>query len=595
MSKENVVAETLALPENLAKLQAIAAAAGPATRSKVAARVCLEFGFLDARQRPQIGICLKAFRVLESRNLACLPAPRGSRRRPRAQPQPQAPVPVARPTQVPARVDLVCGLAVIPAIAPHQRQLWHRLVAGEHPFGAVRHVGAQMRYLIVSDHGLLGAFGFAASALALLRRDQWLGWDSATRLRHLHLIVGLSRFLIRPSLQCANLASKALSLCLRRLPADFLQRYGYAPVLAETFIDSSRHQGTCFAAANWTRLGRTAGRGRFTPPGTKVPRKHIFVRPLCRHWRRQLGLRGLRPPPLAPSALPQRPLQPAQGLALHEWAEHEFGAAPLGDVRLTRRLVRSVRVQSAKPMVSFPRAAEGDLALVRGHYRFIDHPPDSPLTVDNLLATHRQRTLRRLLGQPPRRVLLVQDGSDLNFAEHSDSKGLGLIGKNQHSDGTVGLHMHSTLAVSEDGLPLGVTRIEFDRPGLDGPPERAKPLPERTTGRWLRGLQDCVELAKQLPGVRPVTVLDREGDVVVICHIIWHENGLFLSNWMIPDKGTFSFNVTNPSAWVSRPVGFRTCVGGAARQSCLQLRARRAGSRARTPTLLLTPSFSFLQ
>ncbi len=133
----------------------------------------------------------------------------------------------------------------------------------------------------------------------------------------------------------------------------------------ETFIDSSRHQGTCFAAANWTRIGRTAGRGRFTPPGTKVPRKHIFVRPLCRHWRPQLGLSGLRPRP---------PLQPAQGLALHEWAEHEFGAAPLGDVRLTRRLVRSVRVQSSKPMVS----------------RFIDHPPDSPLTVENLLATHRR-------------------------------------------------------------------------------------------------------------------------------------------------------------------------------------------------------------
>ncbi len=96
-------------------------------------------------------------------------------------------------------------------------------------------------------------------------------------------------------------------------------------------------------------------------------------------------------------------------------------------------------------------------------------------------------------------MLLVQDGSDLNFAEHSDGQGLGLVGKNQHSDGTVGLHMHSTLAVSEDGLPLGVTRIEFDRPGLDGPSERAKPLPERTTGRWLRGLQDCVELAQQLP------------------------------------------------------------------------------------------------
>ncbi len=136
-------------------------------------------------------------------------------------------------------------------------------------------------------------------------------------------------------------------------------------------------------------------------------------------------------------------------------------------------------------MDSAPRAAEGDLALVRGHYRFIDHRPDLPLTVENLLATHRQRTLRRILGQPPRRVLLVQDGSDLNFAEHSDGKGLGLIGRNHHSDGTVGLHMHSTLSVSEGGLPLGVTRIEFHRPGLDGPPERAKPPPERTTGRWL--------------------------------------------------------------------------------------------------------------
>lgn len=165
-------------------------------------------------------------------------------------------------------------------------------------------------------------------------------------------------------------------------------------------------------------------------------------------------------------------------------------------------------------MVSFPRAAEGDLAQVRGHCRFIDRPEESALTIENLLSPHRQRTAQRMLGHSS--VLLVQDGTDLNFAEHSDGKGLGLIGKNQHSEGTVGLHLHSTLAVSEAGVPLGVVRMEFDRPGLDGKPSHEKPLPERTTGRWLRGLHDSVELVRPLEGVRAVTVLDREGDVVAL-------------------------------------------------------------------------------
>ena len=54
---------------------------------------------------------------------------------------------------------------------PAARQTWNELVAAEHPHGAVLHVGAQLRYLIESEHGLLGALGFAASALALAARD----------------------------------------------------------------------------------------------------------------------------------------------------------------------------------------------------------------------------------------------------------------------------------------------------------------------------------------------------------------------------------------------------------------------------------------
>ena len=103
------------------------------------------------------------------------------------------------------------------------------------------HAGAQLRYLLVSDHGYLGAPGFAASALALAARDEWIGWDAALRKRQLHRVVGLSRFLIRPSVRCRNLASTALGQCLRRLGADFEQHYSYPPLLVETSLDSARH------------------------------------------------------------------------------------------------------------------------------------------------------------------------------------------------------------------------------------------------------------------------------------------------------------------------------------------------------------------
>ncbi len=75
--------------------------------------------------------------------------------------------------------------------------------------------------------------------------------------------MALSRFLIRPSVRCGNLASKALGLCLRRPPHDFQRRYGYRPLLVETYFEQDRHEGASLAAPNWVRVGETAGRGRF--------------------------------------------------------------------------------------------------------------------------------------------------------------------------------------------------------------------------------------------------------------------------------------------------------------------------------------------
>ena len=78
----------------------------------------------------------------------------------------------------------------------------------------------------------------------------------------LHMVVNMSRFLIRPSVRCANLASRLLAMAAQQLPKDFEQLYGYRPYLLESFVDSAHFAGTCYRAANWIRVGRTKGRGR---------------------------------------------------------------------------------------------------------------------------------------------------------------------------------------------------------------------------------------------------------------------------------------------------------------------------------------------
>ena len=70
----------------------------------------------------------------------------------------------------------------------------------------------------------------------------------------LKLIANNSRFLILPHWHRPNLGFKILSLCQRRLCADWQERFGHPLVLLETFVDYHRFQGTVNRAANWSYL-----------------------------------------------------------------------------------------------------------------------------------------------------------------------------------------------------------------------------------------------------------------------------------------------------------------------------------------------------
>jgi len=495
MESQHQIKRTLSHADSIATVQALLASEAFAHRSAVAVAVCERFGFFDPGGRPQCASCVKALRELEAAGHFTLPAAAGARAGPGA---PQAlPEPVPPPQGVPEEVGAVLGLELVRVRTDEERQCWNTLMAREHPQGAGPLVGRQLRYLIQSKYGCLGGIGFASAALQLADRDGWIGWDRDQRRAHLHGVVGLSRFLIRPMVDCRNLASKVLSRMLRRMGDDFETVYQYRPWLVETFVDPEAHDGACFRAANWIRVGQTQGRGRQDRhKEAALSRKDIYVWPLEPDFRAPLGL-----PPEAGLG----PLETGQGLDGEGWAELEFGGAPLGDARLSRRLVQVARMQGEEPGRAFSGVAEADWPTARAYYRLIDKPDEDGPDMDQILAPHRQQTLRRMQAQTT--VLCVQDGSTLDFTSLDQCEGLGPIGTNQTGAISRGLQLHSTLAVAPNGLPLGVLKSQ----GIAAPEKDAADAAKKTLP-WIEHHRDLVDLRPQLPRTRLIHVCDREAD-----------------------------------------------------------------------------------
>ena len=504
MTRRRHIQARLCEPETIALVGRLLADDPGMHRTALADRLCDQFEFTDARGGRQRSACLKVLRSLAAKGRVELPPPqtRTGPSRPRRLAQP-----VPAPQDVPGAAGQIRDLALVPVETDAQMRIWNELLLGEHPRGAGPLVGRQLRYLVGSEHGWLGGLGFACAALQLQDRDGWIGWNVDTRRAQLDRVVGLSRFLIRPCVRCHNLASRVLGLAMAQLPEAFEARYGYRPWLVETFVDTSRFAGTCFQAANWLRVGSTQGRGRQDRARQREETvKDIYVYPLVADFRQRLGL---------PAHSGRGPLPMDAGLEGEGWAEQEFGGAPLGDRRLSRRLVRSAHVQAEHPGQAFSGVMQGDWALVKGYYRMIDQPDDSAVTMDNILQPHRQQTLRRL--QAHKTVLCIQDGTDVAYPGLAECEGLGVIGTNQTGAQSRGLHLHSTLAVGTDGIPLGVLRMQCwaptPRPEEDQRSSSQIPIEEKGTFCWIRGLRDCRAAAAETPHTRLVVVMDREADI----------------------------------------------------------------------------------
>lgn len=214
-------------------------------------------------------------------------ANRKSRRRGGSAIEPEAPVSGDLAQVAPVGLDLVTERELV--------DLWNESVDRHHELGYRKPFGYPMRYFVRSQERYLGCVLLAGAAKAIEARDHWIGWSAQQRLDHLPFVVNNTRFLLFPWVRVRHLASHVLGQLARRVRVDYRRRWGFEPVLLETFVDARHYRGTCYRAAGWLELGETSGRGLPRPGRTYTTSpKRIFVRPLAEDFRRQLceGPRG---------------------------------------------------------------------------------------------------------------------------------------------------------------------------------------------------------------------------------------------------------------------------------------------------------------
>ena len=151
------------------------------------------------------------------------------------------------------------------AVRPIQREeveLWGEYMRRYHYLGYRGIAGRSLRYVAILDCRWVALIGWGSAALKCTVRDRFIGWDYETKLKRLYLIVNNVRFLVLPFVSIRNLASKVLSMNLKRLSNDFQKIYGHPVYLAETFVDVSKYTGCCYRASNWRYVGLTRGWSR---------------------------------------------------------------------------------------------------------------------------------------------------------------------------------------------------------------------------------------------------------------------------------------------------------------------------------------------
>jgi hypothetical protein len=191
-------------------------------------------------------------------------------------------------------------------------------------------------------------------------------------------------------------------------------------------------------------------------------------------------------------------------LIMQDWIKQEIQDDTFDDFRHRQRLRAVLEIVSTHPGESIPQAS-GSISESQSVYRFWGNKRVKP---EQIRESHRASVIRRINQQEV--VLAIQDTTDLDFTSHPQTSGLGFINQSKQQ----GIKVHSCIAVSGDGEPLGLLHqynwIRDVQQGKRGQ-RRKKETAEKESQRWLDTLK-----ASEI-GVNADVVLvhigDREADI----------------------------------------------------------------------------------
>jgi hypothetical protein len=203
------------------------------------------------------------------------------------------------------------------------------------------------------------------------------------------------------------------------------------------------------------------------------------------------------------------------------WVEHELADGTFPDQRLKTRLGRLLGDLGERIGGTLPMACQ-DWAATKAAYRFFDNPR---LDDGVILAGHIAATATRFAAVPGT-ILVLHDTTEFSFTRNT-ADGVGYLSyvKGRHGTHTAcGLLMHSSLALTADGVPLGLAAVKFwSRKGFKGTNARKRvinpttvPIEQKESVRWLENVtRSTQELGD--PG-RCVHIGDREADIFELFH-----------------------------------------------------------------------------
>ncbi len=187
------------------------------------------------------------------------------------------------------------------------------------------------------------------------------------------------------------------------------------------------------------------------------------------------------------------------------WAEAELSRADLGDKRRNKRLIKIVSDLVEQPNESVPQASR-DNAAMQGMYEFW---ANRRIKASEIIEAHTIATIERI--QKYERILVIQDKTELDLGQRKRTRGIGGISH----QGAKGIQVHNVLAVSSDGVPLGLLEQkdwvrEKVRKGK-GEKDRRRAIVEKESQRWLDSLKNSENVIPK--EIEIITIADREADI----------------------------------------------------------------------------------